>query len=389
MLTKLINTILQFDDKSCGLFSGGSGNILFLSYLYDTTKNQEYSIKIIHSLEGIFENLGNNDHHYSFSVGIAGLGWLYEDLVERKIINADPNEVLTDVDELVYEWMIQEQKNSNYDYLHGAMGGGMYFLKRLRTNSNLKVNVEEHLDILLSQMLVNKEDNTSFWIENPNKVSSFEEIYNLGLSHGIPSILVYLSKCYNNNIFVDRLKPIIQSTVNFILKYVQKPKTNSEYYFPTSIDLNGIANRGSRLAWCYGDLGICCALWQANQILNDEYLDRQILEVLLHNCQIKNLENARVFDAGLCHGTSGIAHIFKRFYHRYKHPSLKEASNYWYKLTVNMAIINNDLVNYEQWTTDGWKYNESFLEGMIGISTALIYKKYGNEPFWDEILLIS
>jgi hypothetical protein len=39
MLTKLTNTLLKSDDRSCGLFSGGSGNLLFLSYLYDVTKN--------------------------------------------------------------------------------------------------------------------------------------------------------------------------------------------------------------------------------------------------------------------------------------------------------------------------------------------------------------
>jgi lantibiotic modifying enzyme len=389
MLTKLNNVLLKSEDRTCGLFCGGSGNLLFLSYLYDATKNQEYLTKIADNLKGIFENLTNDNYHCSFSVGIAGLGWIYEDLVERKIINADPNEVLSDVDELVYEWMIQEQKNNNYDYLHGAMGGGIYFLKRLKTNPNLKSNIEEHLALLLSQMIVNSDDNTSFWTQKPNGIFTFEKTYNLGLSHGIPSILVYLSKCYNNGIGVDILKPIIQGTVNFILKYAQKPQNSSEYYFPTYVGLNGVANRSSRLAWCYGDLGICCALWQAKQILNDKSLDRQILEILLHNCQIQNLENARVVDAGLCHGASGVAHIFKRFYHRYNHPSLKESADYWYKVTLNMAIVNDSLASYKQWTTDGWEYSESFLEGSAGITNALIYREYGNEPYWDEILLIS
>ncbi|MDZ7899589.1 MAG: lanthionine synthetase LanC family protein [Arcicella sp.] len=300
MLTKqLTKTLLRSEDRSCGLFSGGSGNLLFLSHLYDATKNQEYLTKITDNLKGIFENLTNDNYHYSFSVGIAGLGWVYEDLVERNIINADPNEVLSDVDELVYEWMIQEQLNNNYDYLHGAMGGGIYFLKRLRTNPNLQVNIEEHLKLLLAQMLVNSEENTSFWILKPNNVYTFEETYNFGLSHGIPSILAYLSKCYSNGIGVDILKPVIQNTTNFILKYAQKPQNNSEYYFPTSVNLDGVANRSSRLAWCYGDIGVCCALWQANQILNDDSLDGKTLEILLHNCQIRNLENARVVDAGV------------------------------------------------------------------------------------------
>jgi lantibiotic biosynthesis protein len=389
MLTQLINTLLKSNDRSCGLFSGGSGNLLFLSYLHDVTKSKEYLTKITHNLQDIFENLTNDNYHYSFSVGIAGLGWVYEDLVERNIINADPNEVLSDVDELVYEWMIQEQKNNNYDYLHGAMGGGMYFLKRLRTNPNLRVNIEEHLKLLLSQMLVNSEENTSFWTLKPNNIYTFEETYNLGLSHGIPSILVYLSKCFSKGIGVDILKPIIQNTTNFILKYAQKPQNNSEYYFPTSVNLNGMANGSSRLAWCYGDIGVCCSLWQANQILNDESLDTQILEILLHNCQIHNLKNARVVDAGLCHGASGIAHIFKRFYHRYKHPSLKESADYWYEVTLNMAIVNDGLAIYKQWTTDGWEYSESFLEGSAGITKALLYREYENEPYWDEILLIS
>ncbi|MDZ7899590.1 MAG: lanthionine synthetase LanC family protein [Arcicella sp.] len=92
---------------------------------------------------------------------------------------------------------------------------------------------------------------------------------------------------------------------------------------------------------------------------------------------------------GLCHGAAGIAHIFKRFYHRYNHPSLKESADYWYRVTLKMAIVNDDLASYKQWTADGWEHNESFLEGMVGITIALIYKEYEHEPRWDEIMLIS
>jgi len=386
---KLANIILNNTDDSCGLFSGGSGEILVLGYLYESTNNRVYLKELTSHLERIFFKLDNGLYQHSFSNGIAGLGWLYEDLIQRKWIDANSNEVLMDVDDLSYEWMMREQAEGNYDFLHGAIGGGLYFLKRLKSDPLQKIKLENHLELLLSQMHYCKGDETNYWITKPNYISTFTESYNFGLSHGIPSILVYLSKCYNSGIFNGKLKPIIQKTSNFIIKYYLKPH-KLESCFPTSVSLEGDLNRSSRLAWCYGDLGVCCALWYANQILQDRSLENLILDVLLHNAKIRNSDNSRVIDAGLCHGASGVAHIFKRFYHRYQNILLLDAANYWYDIVISMDDVENEYGGYKKWSSnDSWVVCNSFLEGNAGILASLSWKEYNSEPYWDEVLLIS
>lgn len=388
-LQEFSDTISNLQDSSCGLLAGRSGELLYLSYLYQATGKQELLEIIYNDLEKIFDSVQNDYFPNTFSNGIAGFGWFYEDLVQRKLLNADSNEVLEDIDDLVFEWMIKEQEKKNYDYLHGAIGGGTYFLKRLYSNPNLKDKIEAHLEILLSKMQTVPNEDLCFWIENPNNISVFTEVINLGLSHGNPSILVYLTKCFQNGIFTERLKPIIKNAVNFILKYAQNPQTPSEFYFPNSLSIEKTPNKGSRLAWCYGDLGICCALWHANQVLEDSVLDKFILEVLKHNTQIRDMNISRVMDAGLCHGASGVAHIFNRFYQRYDEPTLLEAANYWYKMTSNMDIFEDGLCGYKKWKPDGWENSSSFLEGITGIAFVMLSKKFKIESNWDELLLIS
>ena len=54
----------------------------------------------------------------------------------------------------------------------------------------------------------------------------------------------------------------------------------------------------SRLAWCYGDLGIGIILYQAAKTFNDVELENFALEVLLHTTTRKEIEQTQAFDAG-------------------------------------------------------------------------------------------
>ena len=147
----------------------------------------------------------------------------------------------------------------------------------------------------------------------------------------------------------------------------------------------------SRLAWCYGDLGISVALWHASQALGRKDWEQEAIDTILHASKRRGLVENGVVDAGLCHGTAGIAHIFNRMHGYTGLEELKEASNYWFAETLKMARFEDGLAGFKAWQGNerGWVNEPGLLEGIAGIGLALISAVSDIEPAWDECLLLS
>jgi len=146
------------------------------------------------------------------------------------------------------------------------------------------------------------------------------------------------------------------------------------------------------LGWCYGDLGIAMALWQAGIALRNEIWKNKALEVLLFAAEKRrDLRKNFVNDAGLCHGSAGIGHVFYRVWWNTKIPEFKNAANYWFEQTIKMSIFADGLAGYKMWYGEekGWANSYGLLEGIAGIGLALLMYYYEVEPTWDECLLLS
>ena len=106
----------------------------------------------------------------------------------------------------------------------------------------------------------------------------------------------------------------------------------------------------------------------------------------------KSLEENNVVDAGLCHGTAGIGHVFYRMWWNTKMPEFKKAANYWFEQTLKMAKFEDGLAGFKAWHTPeygGWVNTYGILEGIAGIGLALLSYYHEIEPTWDECLLLS
>ena len=149
--------------------------------------------------------------------------------------------------------MISEIKSMNFDYLHGALGFGIYFLSRIQKNRK----VENYLIELVNEL----EKESKIDIKNslrwpPLKMTKDTKgvISNLSLSHGMASIIVFLSKVYNQNILKEKNYKLLDGAITYILS---NHLDSSIFYscFPSMI-VESEKSSNSRLAWCYGDLGI-------------------------------------------------------------------------------------------------------------------------------------
>lgn len=371
-----INDLLEdnrdFLQNDYGLLSGLTGKaILMYEYrkLYpkNDIDNETY-------IEDIFNSIENYDSISTYCAGVSGacLGIGYLNCNNsgeegRFDFISDEVEEFIDVDYLSYI------KDDNIDFLHGSIGIAFYYLERLKEDEE---KYKHNIEILLSHL-----DETSIW---ENNMLRWKENTNISLSHGMASIVILLCNLLRQNIDfnVDILR-ILKGAVNYILSQeIDYSKYGS--FFPNKSNSEEI--RRSRLAWCYGDLGVALCLLNASEILNDDLLKKKAL--LIINCAStrRNLEENFIVDASLCHGTSGIAMFFYSLYLKMKDDNYLDTAKYWLDKTIELYREEKIfyLVNQNRYDNE----RLSLLEGKIGIALAILSIHNNRQSEWQKFLLI-
>lgn len=390
LLQRKIDEIYHCVNYSCDfskvdLFSGSCGSALFNFYYAKFRNDQKAYDKGYNQIIEVIDSINSGFVYHPFSSGLAGIGWTIEHLAKNNFLDIDSDELLSDLDEYLYSKMIEELKKGRYDYLNGSIGISLYFLSRKTLNKK-----DQYLEALIDELefLSEKDVNSLKW-KSVLYFRTGEEGYSISLSHGIASIALLIGKIYKEGIHQVKAKKLIEGAVNYILK--QKKSSDGSYSLFPSHSLENIDTLESRLAWCFGDLGIATTLWQLSKILDRKDWEKESITILLHSAKRRDLVENMVSDAALCHGTVGIAHVFNRMYLSTGIHQLKEASEYWFDQTIKMAQFDDGLAGYKYWkgTEEGWVNDSGFLEGIAGIGLAMISAVSDIDPAWDECLLLS
>ncbi|OJJ19408.1 hypothetical protein BKI52_21605 [marine bacterium AO1-C] len=383
------------DESLIGVLNGTSGMALFQFY-YSRYSNSDTPADIggeiiANCVDSINEGFG----HPTFCNGIAGLGWTMDHLQQEEFVEIDNDAILADLDGYLYTNMKSDFAQRNYDFLHGAMGYGFYFLKRLKNTqeSALKTRYQAYLLELVSFLKEMSEEKNggiawkSIVIQETNQVG-----YNLSLSHGMSSIISFLNLLYVIDDFKDAVEPLLKGAVDYILSYRSNEDQNLSL-FPSWIEPEKDVIYKSRLAWCYGDLGIGLTLWKVAKNLQDSSLAATALEIFTHASQRKEPAETSVTDAGVCHGAFGIAKMFDKIYQETQKPVFKETAEFWLQEALQMDIHADGLAGYKKFypkdTNEQWKNDLCLLEGITGIGLTLIDFLSDTPNNWDECLLIS
>jgi hypothetical protein len=120
---------------------------------------------------------------------------------------------------------------------------------------------------------------------------------NLGLSHGLPGILVALCVSSNPHEYVDEKSNIVK----FLL---QVASSVSPRRWGTAWQNNTMSNYG--VGWCYGTSGIACALWLAGRHLRMPAVCQTAVDILVSDAG-PTITSLEYLDYSLCHGAAGIA----------------------------------------------------------------------------------
>lgn len=377
--------------KHIGTLSGRSGIALFQFYCakyFDEDRYADYGVEIISSC---IDALNEGYTFPTYCNGIAGFGWTLQHLVENEFIELDLDELLPPFDDYLNAKMDFDLGDGNYDFLHGASGYAFYFFKRYKNSEGaIKEHYRGYLEKFVQGLdtLAIHETNGIKWESVIDPEEGFKG-FNLSLSHGISSIIYILSKISSQGIAVEKSTELLHGATSFLLQQeTTTNKTNSR--FPNWIASNKVPSYNSRLAWCYGDIGIGKALGYASDVLRDDFLKKKSLATLRHAAERLELETTFVMDAGFCHGSFGNAHIFHKLYDNYKEPIFKKANEFWIKDGLG-RYTGEKFTPFMQWRIpdNKWVLELNLLEGISGIGLSLIDHISPEKSSWDECFMLS
>lgn len=377
-----------------GLLSGKIGFCLFYIYYAKYKKDKSIEYKGLVLLDQIREEISMMKvQSYIDVLKYSEFGWLVMHLHQIGVINLE-NDYLDEIDEILYECCKLLISIDKYDCLNGAINIGIYFCNRLKSGTNNT----KYLSHFISQI----EEKAIYTL--PNLVRWNSEIdyesgeigVNLGIAHGIPGLILFLSKLSKMNKLFD-VSSLISQACNYMMS-VEQDYQHYNSYFKGVIAINEKYNKKeTRVGWCYGDLGVAYAFLSASflKIENYQEIQNKGFSYLEHTLRRMRNNTTGISEGCLCHGTSGAAHIYNRLYQKTGENKLKEAALYWYSETLKLGSTDSIFAGYNIVSNLKWEKEQererlfSFLEGICGIGLSLISSVSDLEPNWDEILLLS
>jgi len=181
---------------------------------------------------------------------------------------------------------------------------------------------------------------------------------------------------------------LARQIVNYLLTHTNADTTSN--YFSYTISSEKQANEVTRLAWCYGDLGVGIILYQAGIIFQDKQTIDFSLKVLLNSTKRSTIEDAMIVDAGICHGTAGVAHIYNKMWHYTQDPIFKDACDHWIQKTIEFGIYADGIAGFKKYNGESKRYENDcgLLEGPAGIGLVLLSYLTGDFS-WDYCLMLN
>lgn len=378
-----------FDKENVSFYSGMQGICMFLYYYalaFD--RNDKLWKKTYYDINEKVSNLTlDNKLFFVYNMNFILFSFF---LNKNTAIKVDDSGFFVENDDILEQLMFSFIEDKNYDLVYGATQIATYFLWQYPNNNNLyKAYLDKYLVLLYEHADKIDWDKLAwrYQLISDEKV----EMYNLGLAHGIPVLIMFFAKLKKHKISHPLLDILLNKSINYILSTEQDIKTFGSH-FCMNIPVDTKINEFSRIGWCYGDLGIGYALLHAA-----EYVDKpQILKAksyeILHDALIrKDEKETMIKDCCLCHGTSGIAIMYDMLYKKTKNEKFKEIAYYWYKKTIMEPYEYEYDGGYKihAGTSSSYISDISFLSGISGIGLSLMASIYPIYPDWVEFLLLK
>jgi len=375
------------------LSRGHAGLAVMFAYLSQSTDDARCEELAVERLEASIAVFAQNPFHPALYSGMTGAGWALAHLSDAE--DRADDDMFTTVDERIRRLLDKSSPMEEYDLINGLVGIGVYALERLP--SRLAAGFLARIVEILSDRAVAAAGGITWrtpkarwqpWErERPDLLHA-----NLGVAHGVPGIIGLLAHTALQGVKTDQCCSLVEGAVPWLLEQQLPASAGGRFAYSTSSP-EGPAPAPSRLAWCYGDLGIAPVLLAASTATGNDAWRQEAVELGLM-AAARSLEDSGVQDPGLCHGAAGAGHIFNRLYQATEHPVLLDTARRWFGEALAQWNMRPGIGGFSALArgADGeaeWVDDVGLLEGAAGVALALQAASTSVEPKWDRMLLCS
>lgn len=355
-----------------GLYNGICGHLLFL-YQLSLVRPQLVDEQIFNDkLEHVQEGIAYLSQMHDLCNGLTGVGWTLEYFNQQQEDDYDVQMCET-IDQWLMELVSKEPWDGEIEFIYGLAGVLAYANRRASMGAAADLH-EKLVDYYLCQ--VKNLDGGVSWSQPSNSNFRYDKQadteYNLGLAHGVPGIISVLLTGFeisqnNSGKHQQQLESILIQSCDWLLSHGRKSGDDISYFSSCVGD-----NRNTRLGWCYGDLTIALTLVRVGKAINRSDYIEMARKVAL-DCAKRNAKQAMISDAGLCHGSAGVALIFKLLYRQLGDDELLQAGLSWLDYSLNLYREHGlDGLNCYEPMSKQYKRNSSFLMGDAGVGMCLL-----------------
>ena len=324
--------------------------------------------------------------------GFSGIAWSVERLGQLGVASAED---MGEIDEVLMDLTARQPWSGEYDLIRGLVGLGVYALARLPRPTAARCL--EGVVARLEERATKDEHGRSWWTPPqhlpPHQRAVYPQGYfNLGAAHGVPAVVALLALIARAGVAERKARELASDGARWLLTQTLPDSPGAR--FPSSV-APGIPARPCRSAWCYGDPGVVLCLLVTAQALGDADLERATLE-LAREAARRPTEHAGVRDAGLCHGSAGLGHIYNRLYQVSGDELFKEVATGWFSRTLHLRRPGEGVAGFLFWSSPtgqdkdvSWIADRGLLNGATGTALSLLAACHPFSPTWDGMLMAA
>lgn len=375
---------------AAGLTGGSAGLALFFAYLHRVEPSVRHEDVSERLLQASMEAVSSQPMSAALSSGFTGVAWVVEHLQNSG--HEVEEDALLEIDEALLQLLETPPWSGTHDLISGLAGLGVYALERLPRPS--AVQCLERVVARLAETAQTLPEGIAWWTQGPflpawRRARSSQPVCDLGVAHGVPGIMGVLAGAVSAGVSAEESRRLLRGAWDYLWAH-RMPYPGARIPDAVAPDLTP---RPTRSGWCYGDPGVSLVLHGVARTLGDSQREEAALALACEAAH-RPLEETRVADAGLCHGSAGLAHIYNRLYQATGRSELAAAARQWLDHTLGLWQPGQGIGGYrvQNAREDGelfWDVSPGLLAGEAGTALALLAAASPVEPAWDRSLLMS